>query len=162
MVECETGTQGARIAALFARPRTQDRADQRGRAARASFDASSYMPIPGMPPPGIVSPGIADGAASMSTPRPSNSPAVPQVATRRQGRIFSTAISPATNAIQATLMIPSANSAAMRAQQQPTHQAPWAAPIRRAPVDPFRQEVSRNPSGLRHLLRQTFLNGVSS
>jgi hypothetical protein len=50
----------------------------------------------------------------------------------------------------------------MRAQQQPTHQAPWAAPIRRAPVGPFRQEVSRNPSGLRHLERQTFLNGVSS
>src|SRR3954451_10568645 len=37
MVECETRTQGARIAALFARPRTQDRADQRGRAVRASF-----------------------------------------------------------------------------------------------------------------------------
>ena len=37
MVECETRTQGARIAALFARLRTQDRADQRGRAARASF-----------------------------------------------------------------------------------------------------------------------------
>src|SRR6266576_4068516 len=37
MVECETRTQGARIAALFARPRTQDRADQRGRTARASF-----------------------------------------------------------------------------------------------------------------------------
>src|SRR5204862_4478929 len=37
MVECETRTQGARIAALVARPRTQDRADQRVRAARASF-----------------------------------------------------------------------------------------------------------------------------
>src|SRR5919201_3868206 len=37
MVECETRTQGARIAALFALPRTQDRADQRVRAARASF-----------------------------------------------------------------------------------------------------------------------------
>src|SRR6266567_1705527 len=37
MVECESRTQGARIAALFARLRTQDRADQRGRAARASF-----------------------------------------------------------------------------------------------------------------------------
>src|SRR5205823_11663421 len=37
MVECETRTQGARIAALFVRLRTQDRADQRGRAARASF-----------------------------------------------------------------------------------------------------------------------------
>src|SRR5271154_2351238 len=37
MVECETRTQGAGIAALFPRLRTRDRADQRGRAARASF-----------------------------------------------------------------------------------------------------------------------------
>src|SRR5438128_8074919 len=37
MGECETRTQGASIAALWARLRTQDRAAQRGRAARASF-----------------------------------------------------------------------------------------------------------------------------
>src|SRR5207245_5381160 len=37
MDECETRTQGASIAALWARLRTQDRAAQRGRAARASF-----------------------------------------------------------------------------------------------------------------------------
>src|SRR6266849_621539 len=37
MGECETRTQGASIAALWARLRTQDRAGQRGRAARASF-----------------------------------------------------------------------------------------------------------------------------
>ena len=52
--------------------------------------------MPGMPPLGIVRPGIADGTASMSTPIPSSSPAVPHVATRRQGRIFSVAMSPAT------------------------------------------------------------------
>jgi hypothetical protein len=37
MVECEARTQGAGIAALFPRLRTLDRADERGRAARASF-----------------------------------------------------------------------------------------------------------------------------
>src|SRR3989441_1685876 len=37
MDECETRTQGASIAALWARLRTQDRAAQRGRVARASF-----------------------------------------------------------------------------------------------------------------------------
>src|SRR5439155_11261772 len=37
MGECETRTQGASIAALLARLRTQDRAAQRGRTARASF-----------------------------------------------------------------------------------------------------------------------------
>ena len=72
------------------------------------------------------------------------------------------AMSPATNAIQVMLMTPSANSDAMRAQQQPTHQAPFFAPIRRPPSNPSRQEPSRNPSGLRHLPRQTSFNGVSS
>src|SRR3989442_396498 len=56
-----------------------------------------YIPTRGVPPPGIVSREIAGGAASRSAPGPSRSPAVPQVATRRQGRIFSAAISPATN-----------------------------------------------------------------
>src|SRR4029077_5115315 len=37
MVECETRTQGAGIATLFPRPRTQDRADRRGRSARGSL-----------------------------------------------------------------------------------------------------------------------------
>src|SRR5207302_11342149 len=37
MGECETRTQGAAIAELSPRLRTQDRAAQRGRAARASF-----------------------------------------------------------------------------------------------------------------------------
>ena len=57
------------------------------------------------------------------------------------------AMSPATNAIQVMLMTPSANSDAMRAQQQPTHQAPFFAPIRRPPSNPSRQEPSRKPSG---------------
>jgi hypothetical protein len=67
------------------------------------------------------------------------------------------AISPATNAIQTVLITPSANSAAMRAQQHPTHQAPWFAPMRSAPDKPGRQEASKNPSGLRQCLRQTVM-----
>ena len=72
----------------------------------------------------------------MRTPSASRIAAVPQVATRRHGTSFSAAISAATNAIQPTLMIPSAKSEAMSAQQQPTHHAPCAAPIRSAPAVP--------------------------
>src|SRR6476661_5386747 len=57
---------------------------------------------------------------------------------------------------------PSANSAAMSAQQQPTHHAPFFAPIWNAPSRPARQEPSKKPSGLRHLPRQTSLSGVNS
>ena len=71
-------------------------------------------------------------------------------------------MSPATTAIHTTLMIPNAKSDAMSAQQQPTHQAPFLAPIRSAPDQPSRHEPSRKPSGLRHFPRQTSFNGVSS
>src|SRR5947208_8399278 len=60
------------------------------------------------------------------------------------------------------LMTPSANSAAMSAQQHPTHQVPFFAPIWSAPNRPARHEPSKNPSGLRHLPRQTSLSGVNS
>src|SRR5215510_15695786 len=76
--------------------------------------------------------------------------------------VFSNAMSPATTAIHVTLMTPNAKSDAMRAQQQPTHQAPFLAPIWSAPDGPSRQEPSSEPSGLRHLPRQTSFNGVSS
>src|SRR6266567_2552058 len=59
-------------------------------------------------------------------------------------------------------MIPSAKNEAMSAQQQPTHQAPFWAPIRSAPNRPSRHEPSNNPSGLRHLPRQASLSGVTS
>ena len=62
--------------------------------------------------------------------------------TRRHGRVFSTAISPATKAIHTMLMTPSANRDAISAQQHPTHQAPFFAPIRSAPDRPSRQEPS--------------------
>ena len=88
--------------------------------------------------------------------------AVPWEASRRHGTVFSKAMRPATTAIQTMLKMPNANSAAIRAQQQPTHQAPLLAPIRRAPDGPSRQEPSRKPSGLRHFPRHTSFNGVSS
>jgi len=67
-----------------------------------------------------------------------------------------------TNAIQTTLMIPSANSDAISAQQHPTHQAPFRTPIDSAPRTPPRQVRISAPSGLRHLFRHTSLSGVSS
>ena len=72
------------------------------------------------------------------------------------------AMSPATMAIQVTLMTPRAKSDAIRAQQQPTHHAPFLAPMRTAPDHPSRHDPRRAPSGLRHLPRQTSLSGVSS
>ena len=45
-------------------------------------------------------------------------------------------MSPATTAIQTRLITPSANSDAISAQQQPTHQAPCRTPIRSAPEAP--------------------------
>ena len=81
---------------------------------------------------------------------------------RRNGINFSNAMSPATTAIQTTLMTPSAKSDAIRAQQQPMHQAPCLVPIWSAPVRPLRQEPSKKPRGLRHLPRQTSFSGVSS
>src|SRR5262249_46011530 len=99
---------------------------------------------------GIVSAGSASGAASSTTPSASKAVAVPYTATRRHGTVFSTAISPATNAIQAMLITPSANSDAINAQQQPTHHAPWPAPM------------SRTPGGLGHSPRPGSSNGVNS
>ena len=54
-------------------------------------------------------------------------------------------MSPATNAIQVMLMTPSANSDAMSAQQQPTHQAPFFAPIRSAPERPVAPGAEQEP-----------------
>ena len=64
-------------------------------------------------------------------------------------------------AIQPMLITPSANSAAISIQQQPTHQPPCSMPMRSAPARPGRHAVSRNMNGLRHLRRQTSLSGVS-
>src|SRR5437879_44170 len=111
---------------------------------------------------GVVRPGMDPGAVSTRRPRASRTAAVPEEAARRHGMVFSNAMSAAITAIHTTLMIPNANSAAIRAQQQPTHHAPFFAPIRSAPDRPSRHEPSRNPSGLRHFPRQTSFNGVSS
>ena len=50
----------------------------------------------------------------------------------------------------------------MRAQQQPTHQAPFLIPMRTGPDHPSRHDPRSRLSGLRHLLRQMFFNGVCS
>ena len=65
------------------------------------------------------------------------------------------------NAIQPMLITPSAKRAAISAQQQPMHQPPWIAPMRRAPLRPGRQYFNRNMSGLRQCRRQTSFIGVS-
>lgn len=66
---------------------------------------------------------------------------MPRFAGRLHGNSFSTATRAAINAIQATLMTPSVNSAAMSAQQQPTHQAACSTPIRSAPRWPSQPSV---------------------
>ena len=86
---------------------------------------------------------------------------MPRFAHAVQGSSFSSAISAAMNAIQPMLITPSANSAAIRAQQQPTHQAPCSMPILIAPRRPGRQAVNRNASGLLHRFRQASLRGVN-
>src|SRR5689334_10190589 len=112
---------------------------------------------------GIVSVGSAFGAARTRTPRASSTIAVVYATTvLRQGTVFSMAMMAATNAIQETLMTPRANSDAIKAQQHPTHQAPFVAPIRTAPEPPSRHDPSSTPSGLRHLPRQTSFSGVTS
>src|SRR5581483_9738442 len=98
-----------------------------------------HMVIDAGGPPGTTRPGTACGTARISTPRTSNTAAVPYVAVRRHGSVFSTAISPAMTTIHKTLMMPRANRDAMRAQQQPRHHAPFFSPIRTPPSHPSRQ-----------------------
>ena len=90
---------------------------------------STLRPCPSTPSPGRppASPaGSARGRPRATTRRRSPArqarPATPRFATRFQGRSFSIAISAAISAIQPMLITPSANSAAISAQQQPTHQ----------------------------------------
>src|SRR5262245_43694584 len=116
-----------------------------GGAQRATYgDMGSMDDIE--PPPGAVSAGIASGAASSRTPSTSRSATVPKTAMCRQGTSFSTAIKPATTAIQTRLMTPSAKSDAISAQQQPMHHAACLVPIRSPPTLPSRQLPSRKPS----------------
>src|SRR6476620_1870712 len=104
---------------------------------------------------GVVRPGIVDGPMSTRAPRHRRIAAVARTAGRRQGNIFSTAMTPTTSAIHTRLMMPKVKSSVMSAQQQPTHLAPLLAPICRAPDLPSRQDPSRNPDGLRHFRTDT-------
>ena len=130
----------------------------------------SFIPLPIDPPsipciasadPGTVSPGTLSGANAIPRPRTSSSTAIPRLATVFHGSSFSIAIRAAMNAIQPRLITPSANSAAIKAQQQPMHQPPWTIPIRRLPSRPACQCCIRNANGLRQWRRQTSFQGVS-
>src|SRR4051794_5817380 len=110
---------------------------------------------------GSVRPGTLAGVIATDNPRTSSKTAMPRFAIARHGRSFSAAISAATKAIQPRLITPSANSAAMSAQQQPTHQPPCSTPTRSAPNRPGRQRSIRNMNGLRQWRRQVSLSGVS-
>src|SRR6478609_5462411 len=111
--------------------------------------------------PGIVRPGTLSGPNATQIPRTSSTMAMPRLAIVFHGSSFSIAINAAMNAIQPKLITPSANNAAINAQQQPTHQAPCLMPIRSAPVRPLRHDESRNRNGSRHFVRQVSLNGVN-
>jgi hypothetical protein len=89
--------------------------------------------------PGTVNPGTLAGVNATATARARSRTAIPRLAIAFHGKSFSTAINPAMNAIQPMLITPSENRAAIRAQQQPTHQPPWITPIRKAPSRPGRQ-----------------------
>src|SRR3954470_4125737 len=105
-------------------------------------------------------PGTTDGATSSATPTRTSTAVTDQLAAIRDGSSFSTAISAAMNAIQPMLITPSANSAAISAQQQPTHQPPCTAPIRNAPYRLGRQFSMTNITGPLQRVRQAFFAGV--
>src|SRR4051794_22563290 len=106
-------------------------------------------------------PGTDDGCTSRTRPTRISTALTVQLAAMRDGNSFSTAISAAINAIQPMLITPSANRAAINAQQQPTHQAPWIAPIRKAPQTPGRQFSTTNITGPRQRVRHAFFSGVN-
>src|SRR6185437_2298286 len=131
----------------------------------AGFDIESIdFDIDDIPPAldGTLRPGTFAGEAATPTASTPRITATPAVAASRHGRSFSMAISAATTAIQAMLIAPRANSAAISAQQQPMHHAPCSTPIRTAPSDPSCQEETRNPSGERQRRRQAYFAGVNS
>ena len=78
-----------------------------------------------------------------------------------QGSSFSAAMNAAMSAIQPMLITPTANSAAINAQQHPRHHAPCLIPGARPPTWPSRQRSARNIIGLRHLTRQASFKGVT-
>ena len=131
-----------------------------------SFIDPSLIDPPSMPciasgDPGRVRPGTLAGVNASARPRTISRTAMPRLASAFHGKSFSTAIRAAMNAIQPRLITPSANSAAISAQQQPTHQPPWTTPMRRLPSRPACQCCIRNANGLRQCRRQTSFSGVS-
>ena len=110
---------------------------------------------------GRVSPGTLSGTKATASPRTTNRTATERLATAFHGKSFSSAIRAAIKTIHPMLITPRAKSAAIRPQQQPTHQPPCSTPMRSAPIRPARQCMSTNVIGFRQCRRQTSLSGVS-
>ncbi len=70
--------------------------------------------------PGTVRPGTSLGAVATPIPRTTRRAAVAALASAPRGSSFSIPIKAAIKTIQPMLITPSANSAAIKAQQQPT------------------------------------------
>jgi hypothetical protein len=66
------------------------------------------------------------------------------VASARHGSSLSMAIGAEINVIQARLIAPSANSATIKARQQPRHHASCSSPLRSSPSRPSREPARRN------------------
>jgi hypothetical protein len=82
-----------------------------------------------------VSPGTWSGASATPSARTISSRATPRLAPF-QGNPFSSATTAAITTVHVMLITPSAKSVAMRAQQQPTHQAPRSIPHSRGTNPP--------------------------
>ena len=90
-----------------------------------------------------VSAGTSPGSSATASPSTTSSTAIPRLTSRFLGTSFSIATRAAMKTIHVTLIAPSANSAAISAQQQPTHQAPCSSPSISAPPTPSRQRSVR-------------------
>lgn len=88
---------------------------------------------------------------------------VPTIQSRRQrtGAIFSANTRKVKRAIHRRFMVPTTNSTAISAQQQPTQFEPLRIPTTRAPTAPSRHSFTRKASGERHLVMQAFFMGLN-
>ena len=111
--------------------------------------------------PGSTKPGTSCGTARIAAASSTRPAAVASLAPRAQGPIRSKATSTAITAIHVRLITPSANRAAIRAQDDPRHQPPLRTPISSARGRVLCLEASRNGSGLRQLERKERFSGVS-
>src|ERR1035437_7858073 len=112
--------------------------------------------------PGTTNAGTSWGTARIATASTTRTPAVANLAPRPQGPTFSSATSTAISPVQVRLITPSANSAAIRAQELPRHHPPLCRPTTKAPCRVLCCEVSKSRSGSRHLNREARLSREGS